>query len=315
MNNFRKSLKELFQVNNQAGILRIFLAAAFTFVLWSLFAVISASFDPSGSLDLPNVLGINSENLALSLFLDIINAYFSIFSVSFTLLFLLVALLSLETTAFFLSHIKSSPSKGSSKNYLTSCAFSFPRRKKFLFPDDQINSSGDILTGPLEAVIKPGYALLVGNWPIFSVKFNNVNNPDNLEVFLSFKEMVIDCFTLDPSSFSFEFEDITFSKTFLIELAYSFILPTGTENTVRFANMLALFDSGNIRKIIESVLMSETKIAISQYVRNSPELSDYPLSRVQEGPIENNKSTQRFLTFINKLRAKVIKEIEKDQFI
>ena len=295
MNNFRKSLKELFQINHQAGILRLFLAAALTFVLWSLLAAISASLDPLGSLDWRNILGINSGNLALSLVFDIVNSYFSIFSFFLILLFLLVALFSFETITDFYTHLKSLPANKISRDYLTSCAFSFPKRKKLLFPDDLIGS-GNILQGPLEAVIKPGYALLVKSREDYSVKFNTSDNSENFEVSLAFREKLIDCFNLKPSSISFSCrEDQKLAKSFLFEVTYGYDIPADNENMVKFANMLALFDSGNIRKIIESVLISEAKIALSQYYRNSPEPSANPLNQVQEKPIDNKKNASREL--------------------
>ena len=61
----------------------------------------------------------------------------------------------------------------------------------------------DIPDGPLEAVIKPGYALLVRSRANYSVKFNNNDNSDNFEVSLAFREKIIDCFNLKPASISF----------------------------------------------------------------------------------------------------------------
>ena len=324
MNNLRKSLKELFQVNHDAGLLRIFLAATLTFILWSLLAAISASFKPLGSLNLGTIMGLNSQNLAYSLFLDIFNAYFSTFTILLLILFLLVAFLSFDSIADFYTHLKSFPSKRISKNHLTFCAFSFPKRKKILIPDDFFNFSGDFPDGPQEAEIKPGYALLVGSRANYSVKFNNNDNSDIFEVSLAFREKIIDCFNLNPASISFNTKDQRSIKSFLIEVEYSFDLPTDIENTAIFANMLALCDSTRIRKIIESILSSETEMVLSHFFLNSSMPFALPLGQVPEKPIRNAENITKgleqkkhtlFFNFFKKAKTRSLKEIERGPFI
>jgi len=286
--NFRKSLKDLFLVNHEAGILRLFLAAALIFVLWSLLAVISSAFDPFGSMDFRNILGINSENLALSLFLDIFDAYFSIFSFSLILMFLLIVLLSLDIVADFNLRLRSLQLKNISKKYLTSCAFSFPGRKKLLFPDDRFKASEDIFDGPLKAGIKPGCALLLKSKPSYSLIYNSGENLENIEISLAFREKIIDCFNMNPASIAFFVKDQSQSRSFLVDASYDYDLPTETGNMVKYASMLALFDSNNFREIIENLLVTETNLTLHQYFRSHPESSAYPSQEMQDDPIENN---------------------------
>lgn len=320
MNNLQKSLRELFRVNLEAGLLRLFLAAVLIFILWSLLAILSASFDPLGNLEISNTLGFNSQNLALSLFIDIINAYFSIFTISLIILFFIIVFFGFETIADFYSHLKSLPSNRISKNYLSHCAFSLPKRKKFLFPDHLNNPTDDYPSGPFEAVIKPGFALLVGSRENYSVKFNNRIDSENFEVSLTFREKILDCFNLNPASISFNIDDQSFVKSFFIEVEYVYDLPSGQENMAKFANMLALCDSGKIRKIIENNLISEIKVALGQYFRNSSGFTANPFKQVYEEPIGKKENTSKELdqkkysmviNFYKKVKDQVIKRNRK----
>ncbi len=308
MNNFQKSLEELFRVNHQAGVLRSILIAAVCFVLWSLLATISVSFVPNGSLDFRNILGVHSDNLALSLFLDIISAYFSIFSFSLFIIFLLTVFLTFEMIAEFNMNLRSLPSLIISKNFLTSCAFSFPKRKTLLIPDDLNNFNKENLFGPLEAVVKPGYALLVKNRNNYSVKFNDQAISEGVKISITFSERVIGCFNLKPSSLSIKNEQV-FSKSISAELTYRFDLPADNSSSVNFAAMLALFDPGDFRKIIECTLKAETKIALNQFFRNSSGISAFTSDRIVGEPINIyekypeklvRKKYSRFPDFYNK---------------
>lgn len=290
MNNLRKPLKEFFQVNHEAGLLRLFLAVILTFILWSLLAAISALFKPLGSLNFGNILDINSQNLALSLLLDIINAYFSTFSISLLILFLLIAYTSFDSISNFYKSLKSFSSKRVSKNHLSSCAFSFPKRKMFLFTKEYIKYPGNIPDGPFEAAIESGYAILVSNGVNYSVEFNKDGNSDNFVVSIPFRKKIVDCFSLNPASISFKTEEQISTKSFLIEVAYSYNLPSDNENLAKFASMLALCDSGKIRKIIENILISETNVSLSQYLRNSLGSSAPTLEQVSEKPIHKNEN-------------------------
>ena len=265
MNNYRKPFKDLFQVNLEAGFLRIFLAAFLIFILWSLLAVISAIFNPLGKINFASFLGLNSQNLAFSLFLDILQSYFSIFTISFLVIFLSVFYLGYETIAGFSFLIKSFPSKKFSKDYLSFCAFSFPKPKKLLIPDDLTNNFIDFPVGPLKTAIKPGYALLIRSRANYSAKFNDEGNSDDFEVFLTHNEEVIDCFNLNPGSITLYAENKTSMKSFLIELTYSFDLPNRHEEMAKFSNMLTMFEGRKILEIIEDFLISETRISINQY--------------------------------------------------
>jgi len=291
--NFRKSLKDIFQVNHEAGILRLFLAAALIFILWSLVALISASFDPFGSKDLHNILGINSDNLAFSLFLDIFDAYFSIFSFSLISLSLLIALVSLDIIAVFNLRIKSLKTIYHSKNYLTFCAFSFPRRKKVLFPDDRFNVTEDTVDGPLKASVKPGYALLVKRNTEYSLVFNACDNLENIEKSLAFRDKIIDCFNINPGSIPFIVNDQILSRSFFVEVAYDYDLPAGKKNIIKYASMLALFDADNFYEIIKSLLMAETEFSLNQYLRNHSESFTYTLQEANDDPSEKKENISK----------------------
>ena len=251
-------------------------------------AAINASFRPLESLNLGNILGLHSQNLALSLFWDIIKAYFSTFTILLVILFLFITFLSFDSITDFYTELKSFPSKKISKDHLSFCAFSLPKRKEFLFPDDFNYSSGNIPDGPLEAVIKPGYALLMSCGSNYSVKFNYGENLNNFHLSLAFREKIIDCFELNPASISFTAEGQNFSKSFLIEVAYSYELLIDNENMTNFANMLAQCDSRKIRKIIESILISESKIALSHYFRDSSGSSPLLLGQSSEKSFDEN---------------------------
>lgn len=320
MKNFRKSLKELVQVNTEAGYLRLIFLIILTFILWSLLAVIFATFNPLQNLAFGKILIFNSSNLALSLFRDILNAYFSLFTIAGLILFIFIFFISFDTVAKFYSRLKPLSSIKMSKNYLSNCAFSIPQIKVFRIPDDFINFSSDIPDGPLTAVIKPGYTLLVSTRGNYKTWINPKNNIDDLEVSLIHQEKIIDCYNINPASISFNKEDNIHTKSFIIELAYSFDLPNKHESLNPLTKMFELCDSRSIREIIERVLVSEAKATFGHYYRNSGDRFPFSNNQSQLKKIRNNqkfgiefgqKTIVIFLKLINRSKNQVIKRNRK----
>jgi hypothetical protein len=318
--NFRKSLKELIQVNPEAGYLRLFFSAVLAFILWSLLAIISAFFNPLGKLDLSKVLEFNSTNLAISLFRDLLKAYFSLFTIASLILLLSVFYISFKTLAEFYARLKSFSSTRISKNYLSNCAFSIPQTHKYLFPDDFTNASGDIPDGPFKAAVKPGYALLISSRKNYSVRFNDSDNSDNLEMSLGHQEKIIDCFNINPASISFKTEENSRSKSFLIELVYSFELPVEHKNINQFLKIFELSDSKIIREIIEKILVSEVKVSINQYFWDTAGLFSFSTDQTQKKITSDNskmagefkqKTNGMFLNISSKFQKQVIKRNRK----
>ncbi len=165
---------------------------------------------------------------------------------------------------------------------LASFAFSLPKRKIFIFPDDFRENSGNTAIGSLDVLIKPGYAILVSSMDNYNVIFNLPESPADKSEFISFGESVIDCFNLNPVLVSFNTEDQTTSKSYRIEMEYSFVIPADHESNAKLANMLAMCKSQIIHSVIERILSTEINLTLNQFFRNSPKSSNLFLVHAPE---------------------------------
>jgi len=319
----QKSLKELAQVNPQAGYLRLFFLVILIFIFWSLLAIISTSFNPMGNLIFRKISSINSSNLAFSLFWDILKAYFSTFSISSLILFLSIFFISFETIADFYSKLISISSKRMSKNYLSNCAFSIPQICSYRFPDYFINSFKNKYSfpdGPLKAVLKPGYALFVRENGIYKTWINHKSSTDDSKLTLGHQDKIVDCFSISPATISIYSGDIVQSKFIKIELAYSYNLPVDHESIDQSKKMFELCDSKNMRSLIEKILVSEVKACIYQYSHNSSIPLPFFNSQSLVDKKSNNKKLVRdfgqkanfvFINFMRKFKKRVVKRNRK----
>lgn len=323
MKKLRKSLKELAQVNPQAGYLRLFFLVILIFIFWSLLAIISTSFNPLGNLISRKISSINSSNLAFSLFLDILKAYFSMFSISSLILFLSIFYISFETIADLYSKIISISSKRLSKNYLSNCAFSIPQTCSYRFPDYFNNSLENKISfpdGPLNAVLKPGYALFVRENGIYKTWINHKSNTDDSKFTLGHQDKIVDCFSISPATISISSGDIIQSKFIKIELAYSYNLPVDHESVDQSKIMFELCNSNNMRSLIEKILVSEVKACINQYFHNSSiplpffntqSLIDKKTNNKKLAKEFGQKANFVFINFMRKFRERVVKRNRK----
>ncbi len=101
MKHLQNSLKDLVQVNPHAGYLRLGFMLISVFILWSVLAMISAAFNPLGNLNLHLIPDLPTSNLAVSLLMDILQAYFSTFTICCLALFIYIFYISFETIAVF----------------------------------------------------------------------------------------------------------------------------------------------------------------------------------------------------------------------
>ena len=279
MKKLGESLKGLFIVNAQAGYLRFIFTILLIFILWSLLAIISSIYNPLGDLIPVVFTNINSSSLALSLFRDILKAYFSIFTLSILLLIIFIFWLTFVSIASFYSRLITLPTIKEYKNYLSSCAFSISGIKKYQFPDDHFMNSKEKISysfpeGPIKASIKPKFALVVNNRGIYRTWVNS-SDLDNMEKSLEYQDKIIDCFDVHSANLQITMEnkikEVFQSPLIKIELAYSYQLPVPQEsnNQLPNLNLFELCDSINIRSIIEKIIISEVKATLTQFSMDS----------------------------------------------
>ena len=164
-----KFVKKCFQVNSQAGILRLFFTFILFFLFWSFLALISSIYNPLGKFNFSLFPYIASSNLAISLLNDMLTAYFSIFSLSILLLIIFTFTLSFFSVATLSSMFDESTSLKPNKELLSYDAFSIPSLKYYHFPmeySSEVENNKSLIfpNGPLNASIKPGYALAINSF-------------------------------------------------------------------------------------------------------------------------------------------------------
>lgn len=324
-------MKGLFIVNAQAGYLRFIFTILLIFILWSLLAIISSIYNLLGDLIPAVFTNFNSSSLALSLFRDILKAYFSIFTISNLLLLIFIFWLCFVSIASFYSKLITLPTIKEYKNYLSSCAFSFPGIKKYQFPNDHfMNSKGEISfsfpEGPIEASIKPKFALIVKNRRIYKTWLNS-SDFDNMEISLEHQEKIIDCFDVHSANLQITMEnsikEVFQSPLIKIELAYSYQLPVPKEsnNQLPNLNLFELCDSINIRYIIEKIIISEVKATFTQFSMDSKNTLPFqykksPANKIipeyNSGTIKPKSKTNAFaINFFNNPEKQVVKRNRK----
>jgi hypothetical protein len=313
--NLKIFFKKLFQLNSQAGYLRLFFTIILLFLLWSFLALINAIYNPLGKLNLTLFPNIISSNLALSLIKDILKAYFSIFSLG--VLFLLI----LTFNMCFLSVVSISSILGEATTFkekrdlLSYYAFSIPALKKYNFPivsypESENDSSLFLPNGPLIASIKAGYALFISSHAENKV-WANLSTEKQMDISLEYQEKVIDCFNIQPGKIQLVLDNPLndFYKSFKIkiDLAYFYQVPdqqNGNDQS-SIKNLFEYFGSPNIRYIIEKVIISEVKTTFTQLALESKDILSLP-----RNPIDDKNE----ISSINNIRNHHIKMQEKISF-
>ena len=324
-----KSLKGLFRVSDQAGYLRFFSTIILFFIIWSLLAIIYSVYIPLGKLKLILVPNFYSSNLAESLFRDILNTYFSVFTLSILFLIIIIFWLSFITISAFYSRWIIFPSIKDNKDYLSYCAFSIPGIKHYQFPNDVlINTESKMIfsfpEGPLKASIKPGYALFASNKGICKT-WVNPSDHDDLAVTIEHQDKIIDCFNINPGTldilFENHFKDLFQSPYIKIDMAYSFPFPDthDTPEQSLFMNLFSLCDSRNIQSIIEKVIIAEVKTAFLQFSKDSIVQIEQPKeNEMKRGKEKRNikspnhhKTDAFFVSFIKNPEQRAVKRNRK----
>jgi hypothetical protein len=291
-------LSELFQVNSQAGYLRLIFFILLFFIIWSLLAVISAVYNPFANLNLIKISASSSSTLAVSLFRDILNAYLSSFTLSCLALILYIFYTSFKTNINLFCELKTFSLNKNNKDYLLNCAFSVPPLPKYHFPEDLIdlraNKSFSFPEGPLIADLMPGFALYIYRQGTFRTLVNSSDNK-NLEISLSHQEKIIDCFNLKASNLEVvinnQNNDFFWPNT-RVDLVYSYQLPFDdkVKNQLPWINLFKLCDSNNLSFIIENILTSVIMSTLTQNKLGLRDISPFPSNKSQDHKhiIKNN---------------------------
>jgi hypothetical protein len=279
----------LFQVNSQAGYLRLIFFILLLFIVWSFLAVISAVYNPLGNINLIQIQTSCSSNLAVSLFKDILNAYLSSFTISSLVLILFIFYTSFKTIVNLFCELKTFSLIKNNKDYLLNCAYSIPPLPKYHFPEDflepRVKESISYPEGPLKADLKPGFTLFIYKQGTFRTLVNSSDN-EELEISLSHQEKIIDCFNLKPSNLEVVINNQ--SDGFLwpntrFDLVYSYELPFDDEvkNQLPLINLFKLCDSNNLSFIIESLITSVIMSTLTQNKLCLRDISPFPTNKSQ----------------------------------
>lgn len=276
MQHLRNSLKDLVKVNPHAGYLRLGFMLISVFILWSVLAMISAVFNPLGSLNLHLIPDLSTSNLAVSLLMDILQAYSSAFTICCLALFIYIFYICFETIAVFCFRLNPQQPIKNIKAYLTNCAFSIPQKDKLNLPNDSYLSGKEktlsVSEGPFNAVVKPGYALFIKKHGKIRPQII-FGGKDNKEVFLDHQDKVIDIYNIAPVSISLHLEnnmeDIFQSPFINVELTYFYDFSHRQDTAEQFSNLFQSCDSNSLRPTLDRIISLEIKRAINQYSQNS----------------------------------------------
>lgn len=155
----------LLEVSKQAGKLRVALFVVIFFIMWSLFAIISANVFPSNPLFF-NYFESQKGSLAHSIFFEMLSYYFSIFTIS-SLILIIISLCS----GFFLiksiiQTLSDDIDPAPIRNYLLQCAFSIPKFPKYNISNVQFQGSDEYkrlkeLGGPAYISYEPEIILII----------------------------------------------------------------------------------------------------------------------------------------------------------
>jgi hypothetical protein len=296
--NLNKFAKKFFQVNSQAGFLRLFFTFISFFLFWSFLALINSIYSPLRNFNFSLLPQIVSNNLAISLLNEMLTAYFSIFSLSILSLIIFTFILSFLTIAFLSSILDGSTSLKLDKDLLSYDAFSTPSLKYYRFPleysSEWKNDKSLIFPkGPLNASIEPGYALLINSFGSNKVLVNS-NTDKDLNINLHYQEKVIDCFNIEPVKLEFIFDNPSKrpdrSSKLKFNLSYSYQVQdlANANDQSPINKFFEHFDSTNIRTILEKLIISEVRSAFSKVAPESKAFSS-----VSTIPLSENKAIDK----------------------
>lgn len=251
---------KIFPRFNINSVLKIFLTILSVFIVWSILAIITNIINPFPEIRLVYLGSGESTSLAQSIFSDILNSYFSFFSITVLCFFSLSLNLGFKLSDSFFREFFSIKLHGKPlKAFLYKLFLNSHIEPINLVSMEKINffvKSGSHVIGPAQINLRAGFAALIkirgGENRILLSKGNHY-----LEI--SAEEKLIDIYNFNDSQITIQINNPQlFQDKRSIEVKYK-ILPDLRSSTTnaKFGNVLEYLDSKNLYDIIDSIILLE----------------------------------------------------------
>ena len=285
----------IIQDNHLAQAVKIILFSASFFIFWSALALISSIYQPlSISWPITPAIG-TSSSLADSLYQEIIQSYFSLFTISVLIIILLAGILGFlwsrqVSELFFPFNENQSPIRV----FLNRLLNGSPHRiLDFSNPDTikQLNSSGSQIYGPAKILIQDGAVVLISKGvDNFRVMISNGSGP----IQISSSERLVELLPFTHTEFSIDLFNPTSNDFFnSIQLRYSFDIHNLAKSTN--PSIVQFLSSNNFlygKDVMDLIIRLEFDSWMKTEKKYSSKMTSY---NGQDLSIENEKTGSRSL--------------------
>jgi len=256
--------------NTFTGILKLVIMIMLFFIIWSILAIISTTWNPYGPFNFG--LPITSENriLSQSILSDIIASYFSFFTISHLLLLSLVVLFCYFLVRNLGKYIFSYSPYHSTARIFFSRLFAFNGNLLIdlsnLHSPNSLLNSHSITYGPAQVIIPPYSAAIIQD-KNNQLRIITVLGIDNNPVIINSWEKLIEIIDIKNGSSSINIKGINLpfsGKRICLKYRY---LTDKTTNAVNnsISTFVKVCNSGNYRMMIESIIQFESLSLLNQY--------------------------------------------------
>ena len=285
----------IIQDSRLAQAVKIILFSATFFIFWSALALISSIYQPlSISWPITPAIG-TSSSLADSLYQEIIQSYFSLFTISVLIIILLAGILGFlwsrqVSELFFPFNENQSPIRV----FLNRLLNGSPHRiLDFSNPDTikQLNSSGSQIYGPAKILIQDGAVVLISKGvDNFRVMISNGSGP----IQISSSERLVELLPFTHTEFSIDLFNPTSNDFFnSIQLRYSFDIHNLAKSTN--PSIVQFLSSNNFlygKDVMDLIIRLEFDSWMKTEKKYSSKMTSY---NGQDLSIENEKTGSRSL--------------------